>query len=1184
MTVYNLPPFGPRASFPPPGAGAVGAWQPASGSLAELAKSLHVGDDPDQAGVGAIRSVPDPWAQVRAFADAILTDHPGDHPLHRVSISQWRGLIALFALQGPYEDDYRLTLTPVSLGVSEGDVRRDQRSLFARVLTRLLPPIAIPQTGARTADWSTPVIVSLTCDGQRDPLPLAVLNPSCLVSPGRSSGAIQLVRIPWLARGLSDPTALPEGQALPAEHYFVLQVWLSTLRQTLNEISGGRTPSALTKAIDGYRADCLARISDIDSLSADFKVIDRGSIAYPGDLPPLYDALALKKDLQSIRPPWETSDCLIDLRESLGPDAPIKGVVLFDPLIISALGKARAQDVTLWGDKRLSSVTEGSAAMRELVREVAEAGYFLATPSDFFTNRLCRLHHSANVDGHENTARQFLLPLSPLALLLHNPRDLRSAIDIADQGDRATVTLKLRLSSGKQHTMTRRFGSSPRPGEGQLDGEVDWMFGETAVWPNFRSPEWKWNYLRISYNAEGDAIRARFGLSAAALGEMLKPIEDHDLRHRTLKEWGDAERCTPERGVPFVARVAETPWLKRARSLSDSQTVEEYQSTPHGIEAVFFARAPEGAVDPVPVGCALLKADTVEAANGEGIVAIDFGTTNTIACFEDEEPVTFQNRILHPISSRDTARKKRAEQHIRWPFVEFMPPAARTMPTPSVALSRKADDPKVLKALTTELGPLFRSVVYFAPEDGDADAIANKDRGKFDDIIGRARFNLKWSEEEDDQRFAKEYLRQLVMMCAAEAVSGRRALSKLTWRFSKPDAMNPYQVNSIYNNLYEAVQEVAPGGKIPQPCSEGLAAAEYILSGGKGGEFNRGKLNIIVDIGGGTTDVAFWNARELVWSGSYKLAGGQFFTAYLMQNPEFFRRFDLDTWADIVAPNDGASSFDQGKLTSLGELLFSGPQLGERMNKGWNIKSGSPEAKGLQRAALVFLGGIAWRLGNVAKGLVAQGRLNAESFDSIAFALCGRGSGLFSRLHLGPGAGRPNPLADTPISRLLTIFRRAAELSVDADKPLPRPSVFVSATPKTEVVRGMVRMTGNPEGGLPKAFEPSGLTIPLGGDAVLAADADIYTAGLLANVGYPDLKEFEAFLDALADCGGLRLDLKKGQAQGGFARIQTSVQDAVEASRTGLREPPFITALRVLVADLARNERERGDHLTIGEA
>jgi hypothetical protein len=369
--VYNLPPFRPRPDFPE--AGEVGKWlDMGHNTLSHLAKSLDGAEGADPAGVGALRSVPDPWAQVRAFADALLTDH---HPqdvsvsqlLHDVSVSQWRGLLALFGLQGLYDQVYSIDLTPVNLGPLPADAGRDDRSLFARVMTRLLPRSILPQTGPVTATWFEPVVAQLILvETRAEHVPFAILNPGCLIAPARTINRVRPASIPWMADGLTDPTTLAEGKELPAEHYYVLQRWLGDLLTALKTIAGDRLPDAMTKAIQSYQRDCGRHIPDPDAIDRDYTVVQKGAASYPDGLAPLYKALAVKTVLNySGLEPWAASDCLIKLRDDLTERCPLKGVILFDPAIADTLEK-RPQKVVLWGAHRLSTVEDGSPAMRKL--------------------------------------------------------------------------------------------------------------------------------------------------------------------------------------------------------------------------------------------------------------------------------------------------------------------------------------------------------------------------------------------------------------------------------------------------------------------------------------------------------------------------------------------------------------------------------------------------------------------------------------------------------------------------------------------------------------------------------------------------------------------------------------------------------------------------------------------------
>src|SRR5258708_5615443 len=135
----------------------------------------------------------------------------------------------------------------------------------------------------------------------------------------------------------------------------------------------------------------------------------------------------------------------------------------------------------------LSEVEPGTRPYDDLSAKVAAAGYLLATPNDLFTHRFAQLAHKAIVDGHMESSRGHLLPLSPLALLLHEPAVLARSVEIEDQGgDRVTVVLKLPLAHARrEHEAAKQYTERTLREVGVMDRNVDWSFGEAAVWPNF---------------------------------------------------------------------------------------------------------------------------------------------------------------------------------------------------------------------------------------------------------------------------------------------------------------------------------------------------------------------------------------------------------------------------------------------------------------------------------------------------------------------------------------------------------------------------------------------------------------------------------------------------------------------------------------------------------------------------
>lgn len=184
MAVWNLPAFRDNAPFPQPAD--FGRWQIADGTLNRLGASLKLESSPFVDPHEPVRAIPDPWAQARAFAEALL-DGDAQHPLYATAVSQWRGLIALFALAERYKSVYSLSHKTFAL---------DSDQLFDVVLGHLTPRIAI---GEKHDLWHKPLLIFVNNQ------PVAMGNPACLVSPGRLTPDLGIAHIPWYSSGLRDP-------------------------------------------------------------------------------------------------------------------------------------------------------------------------------------------------------------------------------------------------------------------------------------------------------------------------------------------------------------------------------------------------------------------------------------------------------------------------------------------------------------------------------------------------------------------------------------------------------------------------------------------------------------------------------------------------------------------------------------------------------------------------------------------------------------------------------------------------------------------------------------------------------------------------------------------------------------------------------------------------------------------
>ena len=1186
MPHFNLPPFKTAEDRETQGDGAnfanaehAGAWIKATGSLSELASSLR---DTGGGDLDNVKSAPDPWAQPRTFADALTRS---GHPLAASVRREWRGLLALFALEKCYETVYAISPRAVDLS---------GKSRFERVLTALLPSPRLPQAHRTTqgapaaAEWNRPVLIDLKLVAPssgaerrfRDVITLGMFNPACLVSVGRKRAGVTVAGIPWMRSGITDPTQLTGDDKLPVAQLAILREYALELRQGLLELA----ENARSEQLTAIAAQLNELADDCDRQgAADAPIgVTVGRPQATRVLPPLYQLLQRSVTADAPDDAASTSECRIDLRADLARQ-PFRGVILVDRALSGALGKT-VQNIIVWGAASLSSVLDNPVGLAALRAEAAAAGYLVVTPDDIFTKVLLKLGKSAMVAGNPDTLRDVVLPLSPLALLLQSPAQLSqnvASVDEAGVAQRFDWRVMVRRpgdGEAVRHTLSRAFSAQPGPGEGRLlkggQGDLD----TAAIWPNFAHPQWTWYVARFAF-AKGFPLnlRGRLATSGQALTAMLH-AGDEQQRTTAILDWCATGAIDNETLEPLAARNFASPWLNRMRSLDDEAAAQEIQTSPYPFEAAFFGTAGEVDEAAVPAGMVLIAARKAAAGNIGGTVAIDFGSTNTVAAFDDGKPITFAPRILYPVSSTDQAVVNRKMEAIEWPFVDFMPPAERHTPTPTVILGRRVDAAPELDAVASGEDDrlLFANSLYFQPKGQWEKFSADSLWGVVEPVLARAKFDLKWDEEPSVRVASQWFLRQLMVMIAAEAFDSGKSLSTLKWRFSRPNAMTD-QV-SFENRIRDALDDFVPGASgdnLLDSASEGACAANYILSGGQGGHtFNPAHLNVILDIGGSTTDIAIWVDRHLVWSGSYRLAGGQFFTNHLVNNPGLLKLFKLDkTWGAIInVVTNGRSRWAQ----SVGELLLSGPEFNAVLNARWDDNSDTAEVKALSRSALAFLGGIAWYLGLVVRGLIADGKISPDKLDNVAFALCGRGAGLFSRMH----GDKPN--RDTPVQRVLKLFAAAASPGQDRAPP----SVFVSPNPKLEVVGGMIIENGAIDVALPRdrgpLYEPAGLNTPYG-SGVLDAMIDI-EGGPGGSPGRPDMAGFQAFLDALRTHGRFEIDI----GEGGNQSVANSIQEHVLTSLNGHQyppEPPFIMALRWLITFMTasnRDERLRVKDVTQG--
>lgn len=1135
MPISNLPPFREDAPFPP--ANAAGAWMKAEGSLKKLGQSLEVDDDrPDASQATIIRAIPDPWAQARTFAEAVLDE---DHSMHGAAIRQWRGLLALFALSELRKTDYSLDVQSLVLGDDHP---------FERVLKHLSPRVAI---GDSSDLWLQPHIVYIQPKRGRA-LPIAMLNPASLISPGRTSWQLPFDFIPWMRQGLTDPLELTGDRALSNTQLAALEAYLTNLRDSLPRLAADKNTGAIRQAVQDYLDAVQARKGTSRIMAAVRRAAD-------AEMPPLYRDVVLPAELEAPKDSSSVSECRIRL---IKPEAiaPLKGVILVDESLSTTTGRA-ARDMIVWGNHTLSELLDSPHALQEVQREAADAGWLVVTADDFFTRRMVRLRKDPRIVGHSAGMRDMLEPIRPLALLLDQIGTRGFEVDRGER--RTTAILHMKLGVGEEdpiaHAIRRTYRAEADASHRLVD-DVDWDFGQTSVWPNFKSSQWPHYFARLTYPTTREQIRPQFAMSADILAAAIAVSESEQHAIQALHSINNGK-----------APGEKAEWYRRFQNVA-GKAYEELQTSNLPFEMIFY-------VDYHPdrgeaaAGCVRLKLLEPKEGKNRASVAVDFGSTNTVACMSGQSgvPVTLRGRIVHPIMFQDSARNDEWLHIVRWNYVDFLPLVDRETPTPTVVISRNDAD------RNADLW-LHRNLIYFQPAGRHAKEGADAEIKALAGYLKRSEFDLKWNEDQEHIDASADFLEQFMTMVAAEAAASEYNPRLIDWHFSVPDAMQGTRLASFRTQVESARLRLSPEGRLNELYSEGLAAARFILSGKEGSKFTQGSINAILDIGGSTTDITLWANEILVWKGSFRLAGRAFFTETIVQNPKILREIELDDWADLIDP-EKAHRVPEEIVADVGELLFSRPALAEAFDKHWNRRLNVKTGEILRSTALIYISGIAYYLGLVARKLVEDGILTSADLTRPAFALCGRGAGIFNRMH-----GKQKADQESPVTLALQTFSKAAQLD-----PMPRPQLFISRQPKMEVAAGMMvsfeAINAKVGSGIPKStYTPTGLPVEFADGTSITADEPIGAAMGNRNARGSDLSTLSEFLLALDDFTGIGVDLRQGAGQGAFNEINTVVRQKVDRQKNDegqvtLIEPPFITALSALVGIMASSDNERSARL-----
>lgn len=538
-------------------------------------------------------------------------------------------------------------------------------------------------------------------------------------------------------------------------------------------------------------------------------------------------------------------------------------------------------------------------------------------------------------------------------------------------------------------------------------------------------------------------------------------------------------------------------------------------------------------------------------AGGTAQIAVDFGTSNTIVyCRRGEgtaEPLHFTPRLRRFNDHRDE-RGAHADDEAE--YTAFMPGAQVKQPFATVMQIRTADE--VADAWREALEPdLWRDYAFFDP-----DVLHLTEHllssGKGQNLV----FDLKWGTEDKDRARIGRYLRHIAMLSLAEVVGHRHqsAPSSVRWHFSYPAAAPD---DDAYREIIGSAAKIQRKGwnEVEEYHKESHAALDYFISV----EGARPQAMLVLDIGGGSTDIALTGRESGKWQHSVRLAGDHLMTEFLLYNRDVLR--DLG-----VARCGKAGVFgDQGSLEAFmrpvedqppsphdrnaARAIINSPTFGRVFTKDWPNFRDSQALKLLKVGASLMMGGIcAFLQKQIGSLLIADSAsLDARDLTSVRLCFGGRGSTLFKLWK-----------DDDTFGTLRGYLSESLDLEVEVQP-------YFSRDMKHEVAKGMLALEKN------QIEFPSNNPRVVGVGARLGEQVDATAfiddiMGRNRDGAAPEVEldwgEFGAFLDRVGEDCGFRLIHWRQDARDDIMAKGRDAFARILRDERGEMESPFIVMLR----------------------
>lgn len=1099
--------------------------------------------------------LPDPWSHTILFAMEL----GGRLPERKLTATQqWRGLMSLFALQ--QHRNLQLARHLVVLPhPDEGPRARRHGSRLLRSLSGLRP---VGTLADKSAEWQQFELILL------DRAVLGMIVPNTIVCPSRTSLGAS-ADCPWIADGrLIDPLS---ADLLSSEETAVLERFCETALKHLDEVSRHSQRdqflyTCLRGEFETLRREAHERLQH--SPPHPWMAIHEITVPNPVATDPLllldYRAVMQFNSRHESGGCW--SESVLELRHDL-PAAERLQIILLDPP--KEAFSRRPQDIKVWRHYSLEDVRRPET-LQKVREEISVHGFLAVTTDDFFTPKLTEVVELAE-NGKRNAlnqrlpkefhggARDYLLPLSPLALLVATPAQLvdGKTCEITGTAPEVQCRLAVRLKNiAAPVALSKTYASV-------LEVEAP---ANLAIWPDFHAADWRQYYILDAANV--DLQRFMLGRPHTA-STILEVLSQSEARYTT--------------GVG--SDLKKRKWCARADACKkeDYYPIFECRYLPEAFPALYTPNAFEDTPDNEILGLLVVPPALFSAPRFSGQkckIGVDFGSTKSTVYWDaqqgDSNPLNFATRTVRLLRDAGNERPK-----------EFLP--SRDVDQPIMTAFRERDSRRLV-----DLGaPVVSGYIYFV--DGllrSLDALALELKGSGG---GRnpTRFDLKWgrdgaaaAEHEAQRTRTTLFIEQLVLMCAAEAAARGIRLEDIAWCFGFPEAFRPRMRREFQSMVGQAVVR-AGCPQQPSPCllSESHAAGLYFLNPKVGDGIPQAQRSghfVTIDIGGSTSDICIWQDKDILWRNSVRLAGSEMLIQPMTEGPGRLKLLTglaksgeqigrqavgLHEWLKTI---DGVSTVRH--LRSLVEMIIGSAEFADVFTQNINSPTvhfdAREQARVIEGFVGVVLGSLLYYIGMVIEVMKKDLRFQVRPKERLPIYIGGRGSLVCKRFVEGT-----NPeLRGGLISLLL---KTTPETFFGAE-------LHYSGRPKHEVAHGCVLFAPEKRGDITGQSEAEDFDFLILGERAHTPQGKALGPEAKINAAAPDQHwELDYELPSLKTLlAHLRSRCDISIQHDDFPNIAGSVdEDTRKALAEGFIEPPFILAVRRLLADLALGHH--GCHLVM---